>query len=193
MASPVPVLLLTGPVGAGKSTVANEAARLLRELDVPHALVDLAWIGQCWPVPRDDPWNERLVHQNLACMWSNFSRAGVDRLIVGRVLEARSLLRHLAEAVPGARITVVRLRVRLEVLEARIRAREAARDSDWFLRPPPTWPRRWSAPRSRTTWSTTTTVPPSTRPGRRSTWPAGWAWRHRRRSRPEPPQSSDSW
>ncbi len=134
MASPVPVLLLTGPVGAGKSTVANEAARLLRELDVPHALVDLAWIGQCWPFPRDDPWNERLVHQNLACMWSNFSRAGVDRLIVGRVLEARSLLRHLAEAVPGARITVVRLRVRLEVLEARIRAREAARDSDWFLR-----------------------------------------------------------
>jgi hypothetical protein len=133
MASPVPVLLITGPVGAGKSTVANEAGRLLRELGVPHALVDLARIGQCWPVPAGDPWNERLIHQNLACIWSNFRQAGIDRLIVSRVLEARSLLRHLAEAVPGARITVVRLRVRSEVLEARIRAREAGGDPEWFL------------------------------------------------------------
>ncbi len=33
-----------GSVGVGKSTVAAEAARLLREADVPHALADLAWI-----------------------------------------------------------------------------------------------------------------------------------------------------
>jgi predicted kinase len=132
MASEVPVLLFTGPVGAGKTTVAGEAARLLRQAGAPHALVDLAQVGQCWPAPADDPWNERLVHQNMACMWSNFRHAGVDRLIVSRVLEARSLLRHLAEAVPGARITVIRLRVRPEVLEARIRAREAG-DPEWFL------------------------------------------------------------
>jgi adenylylsulfate kinase-like enzyme len=55
MAGSVPVLLITGPVGAGKSTVAGEAARLLREANIPHALVDLAWIEQCWPVPADDP------------------------------------------------------------------------------------------------------------------------------------------
>jgi hypothetical protein len=134
MASPVPVLLLTGPVGAGKSTVAGEAARLLREEGVPHALVDLARIGQCWPLPEEDPWNERLIHQNLGCMWSNFRQAGIDRLLVCRVLEARSLLRHIAEAVPGARITVIRLRVRPEVLEARILAREVAGDPEWFLR-----------------------------------------------------------
>jgi adenylylsulfate kinase-like enzyme len=51
MATSVPVLLITGPVGAGKSTVAGEAARLLREANIPHALVDLAWIEQCWPIP----------------------------------------------------------------------------------------------------------------------------------------------
>jgi tRNA uridine 5-carbamoylmethylation protein Kti12 len=51
MTASVPVLLITGPVGVGKLTVAAEAARLLREANVPHALVDLAWIEQCWPVP----------------------------------------------------------------------------------------------------------------------------------------------
>jgi hypothetical protein len=128
----VPVLLITGPVGAGKSTVAAEAARLLREANIPHALVDLAWIEQCWPVPADDPWNERLTHRNLACVWANFRQAGAGRLLLVRVLEDRSLLRQVAEAVPGAEITVVRLRAPLPVLHARIRSREAS-DPNWFL------------------------------------------------------------
>ena len=132
MTASVPVLLITGPVGVGKSTIANEAAWLLRQADVPHALVDLDRIEQCWPVPADDPWNERLSHRNLACMWANFRQAGADRLILVRVLEARSLLRRVAEAVPGAQITVVRLRAPLAVLHERIRSREAS-DRDWFL------------------------------------------------------------
>jgi hypothetical protein len=132
MTASVPVLLVTGPVGVGKSTVTAEAARLLREANVPHALVDLAWIGQCWPVAADDPWNERLLHRNLTCMWANFHEAGADRLILARVLEARSLLRHVVEAVPGARVTVIRLWAPLGVLQARIRSREAG-DPRWFL------------------------------------------------------------
>jgi hypothetical protein len=132
MAAPVPVLVITGPVGVGKSTIANEAAWLLRQADVPHALVDLDRIEQCWPVPADDPWNERVSHRNLACMWANFRQAGADRLIFARVLEARSLLRRVAEAVPGAQIIVVRLRAPLAVIHARIRSREAS-DPAWFL------------------------------------------------------------
>jgi len=132
MTAAVPVLVITGPVGVGKSTIANEAAWLLRQADVPHALVDLDRIEQCWPVPADDPWNERVSHRNLACMWANFRHAGADRLILARVLETRSLLRRVTEAVPGAQITVVRLRAPLAVLHERIRSREAS-DPDWFL------------------------------------------------------------
>jgi len=132
MAASVPVLVITGPVGVGKSTIAAEAAWLLRQADVPHALVDLDRIEQCWPVPADDPWNERVSHRNLACMWANFRQAGADRLIFARVLETRSLLRRVTKAVPGAQITVVRLWAPLAVLHERIRSREAS-DPDWFL------------------------------------------------------------
>ncbi len=132
MTAPVPVLVITGPVGVGKSTIADEAASLLRQANVPHALVDLDRIEQSWPVPADDPGNERVSHRNLACMWANFRQAGADRLIFARVLETRSLLRRVTKAVPGAEITVVRLRAPLAVLHERIRAREAS-DPDWFL------------------------------------------------------------
>ena len=127
----VPVLLLTGPVGVGKSTIGLQVARLLREAGVPGAFVDLAWIGEAWPAPPDDPWNERLTHRNLAALWANFRDAGATRLVVCRVLEARSLLRHLSSSVPDAIITVVRLRAPVERLHERIRARDA--EPDWFL------------------------------------------------------------
>jgi len=158
LTAPVPVLLITGPVGVGKSTVAAEAARLLREATIPHALVDLAWIEQCWPVPADDPGNERLTHRNLACMWANFRQVGAGRLLLVRVLEARSLLRQVAEAVPGAEITVVRLRAPLAVLHAASApGRPATRAGSWA--PPPIRRRCWSRPGSRTTWWTTRTAP----------------------------------
>ncbi|MET1073235.1 MAG: hypothetical protein ABWY11_11370 [Umezawaea sp.] len=129
----VPVLLVTGPIGVGKTTVTAEAARLLGEAGIPYASVDLARIGESGPSPADDPWNERLIHRNLACMWANFAEAGVDRLLLCRVLEHRGLLDHVRAAVPGADIVVVRLRAPLDALETRIRSREAGRDPRWYL------------------------------------------------------------
>ncbi|HZO35031.1 MAG TPA: hypothetical protein VFB17_08140 [Gaiellaceae bacterium] len=129
----VPTLLFTGPVGVGKTTVAAEASRLLSERGILHALVDLAHIGLFFPPPTDDPWNERLVHTNLACMWASFARAGAERLVLSRVLEARSLLARIEAAVPGADVTVVRLRAPVEELHTRIRARESGRDPRWYL------------------------------------------------------------
>lgn len=113
--------------------MASESARLLREAGVPYALVDLPRIGEAWPPPADDPWNEHLIHRNLASLWLNFREAGASRLLLSRVLEARSLLRYIADAVPGSEITVVRLRAPLELLHRRLRARESPRAADWYL------------------------------------------------------------
>src|SRR5262249_52691979 len=135
MAAPVPVLVITGPVGVGKSTIANEAAWLVRRATAPPAVVDLDGIEQCWPVPADDPWNERVSHRNLACMWANFRQAGADRLIFARVLETRSLLRRGTQGVPGAPITLVRPRAPVAVLQER-RPAPAARGPEWVLGAP---------------------------------------------------------
>lgn len=129
----VPVLLITGPVGVGKSTVGREVFRLLgEEQRVPCAFVDLPALGAAWPPPSDDPWNDRLAHANLACAWENFKRTGARRLVLCRVLEARSLLRHVRAAVPGAEVVVVGLRAPLDLIHERVRSREAA-DPSWYL------------------------------------------------------------
>jgi hypothetical protein len=130
--SRVPVLLFTGPVGVGKTTVAAEAGSLLSEAGIAYAGVDLARLGECFPAPDDDPWNERISHRNLASVWANYRAAGAERLILSRVLEARSLLGRIEDAVPGAEVTVVRLRAPLAVLHTRFAAREAGRDHGWY-------------------------------------------------------------
>ena len=127
----VPVLLITGPVGVGKTTTADAVSYLLAERGIRHACVDLPQIGKAFPVPESDPWNEELSHRNLASMWQNFQAVGAERLIVSRVLESSSGLRRISEAVPGAEITVVRLRAPLSVVHRRIRARNA--QPEWFL------------------------------------------------------------
>ena len=121
----VPVLVLSGAPGSGKSTIGRLMARRLREADLSHALVDHEWPAYGWPVPADDRWNERIVAHNLTCVWSNFRAAGASRLIYCRVLEIRSLLRHVEHAVPGAAATVVHLRAPLTLIHQRLRERGA--------------------------------------------------------------------
>src|SRR5436190_9129142 len=82
--------------------------------------------------PSNHPWNERLMHANLACRLANFYRAGTRHLVLCRVLEARRHPRHIAAAVPGARIVVVRLHAPLELLHARIGSREVG-DPGWYV------------------------------------------------------------
>jgi adenylylsulfate kinase len=127
----VPVLVLSGSVGSGKSTIGRCVARMLRDRDIPHALVDHEWLAYSWPTPADDRWNERVAARNLACIWSNFRSAGTERLIYCRVLEARSLLRYVTGAIPGAAATVVQLRVPLELIRQRLYRREP--EPEWFL------------------------------------------------------------
>ena len=119
----IPVLLVTGPIGVGKSTVLLEADALLIAAGAGHATVELEDIARCWTdaANRD---RAGFVNRNLAALWTSFASLGATRLLLSGLIQHRSELPAIADAVPGAALTVVRLPAPLPVLERRIRRRE---------------------------------------------------------------------
>src|SRR6476646_9788147 len=104
MTNAIPALLITGPVGVGKTTVSFEVSDLLKAVPVAHALVDVDSLRWCYPAPSGDRFNVALAMRNLTAVWANFRAAGAERLILADVLEAREDLDHYRAAVPGAAI-----------------------------------------------------------------------------------------
>lgn len=122
MSATVPVLIISGSMGSGKTTVLSEVSDLLVEADVAHAAIDLDWLSIMHP-PQGQH-GERLMFANLAAVWPVYAAAGAERLVVARVVENRSELRQYREAVPGAELIVCRLVASLETMQERLRSRE---------------------------------------------------------------------
>ena len=79
----VPTIIVTGPVGVGKTTVAEEMGMLLLAAKVPHATVDFDQLTACYPRPADDDrWGTKLGLMNLAALWKNYERSGARRLLL---------------------------------------------------------------------------------------------------------------
>ena len=104
-----PVLVITGPVGIGKTTTASALSELLIEHGVAHTLVDMDALTATWPRPPDDRFNERLGFRNLADIVRNGRDVGSARVIVSGVIESRDGRIRYVEAIPDAEVTVVRL------------------------------------------------------------------------------------
>jgi hypothetical protein len=122
---PVPVLIVTGPVGVGKTSVAGEIFSQLIDRDVPHAVVDVDGLGLCWPFGDDDPFNNRMAMTNLAAVWQNYLAAGICRLVISRVVESRDELADYRRAIPGAVLQVCLLAASKPTLRERVARREA--------------------------------------------------------------------
>lgn len=126
------MLIVTGPVGVGKTTVASAIADLLDASDIPCALVDMDALRACFPRPAEDPFHTALGYRNLAALWRNFRAAGAERLVLADVVESRDLLPY-RQAVPEAEITVVRLTASRATIARRLRGREDGEALAWHL------------------------------------------------------------
>jgi len=122
IAERAPLLIITGSIGAGKTTVLGDATGLLCDAKVPHAAIDLDWLTQMFPDPVD--YGHSLMMANLAAIWPIYVAAGAQRLLVARALESRSELEDYRRAVPHADVQVCRLLASIDNMAERVRRRE---------------------------------------------------------------------
>ena len=94
----IPVLVISGSMGAGKTTVLYEASDILAEVGVSHAAIDLDALSVMFP--SQGPHGEHIAFANLAAIWPIYARAGADRLLIAWVIEERSELAPIHGAVP---------------------------------------------------------------------------------------------
>jgi hypothetical protein len=124
----VEVLVIAGPAGVGKTTVANEVSAQLRSANVAHAVVDTDALDDVFPVPADQ-W--KITERNLAFVWDGFRDLGARRLVLtGVYLHRASELAWIRQATGADRLVLVQLAANDETLAARVGRREIASGHD---------------------------------------------------------------
>ena len=130
----VPVIVLNGSIGAGKSAVLGEVSDLLAEVKAAHCAVDLDALSEVYPRSPSDPFMLSLAVDNLRAVWFNATQVGAERLVLASVVESVSDLQLMMGAIPGAAPFVCRLHAPVALLQDRVRRREIGTALDWHLR-----------------------------------------------------------
>jgi len=116
-------VVVTGPPGAGKSSVLMALADALSDDDVAHAAVEVEALVWTHPALTDEQWTRQL---RSTC---GFCRdAGFELLLLSQTLESDDDLAQLLAAVGADERFLVRLEAQTETLTERIVERE-----------PPSW------------------------------------------------------
>jgi hypothetical protein len=118
---PVRVIVITGSMGAGKTTVMAEASDLLAAAGISHAAIDMDTLG-IMHLPTPAAFD--LACRNLASVWANYAAAGLTRLLLAEAVESQDDLDRIRRAVPDSQVVVCRLTARLETMERRVGLRE---------------------------------------------------------------------
>ncbi|HEV2117576.1 MAG TPA: hypothetical protein VGR48_16200 [Terriglobales bacterium] len=117
------VIVITGSMGSGKTTVLDEASDLLTLRGIAHAAVDLDGLGIAH-FPRDLR-DDNVIYRNLRGVWENFAALGVKRLLVARAIEHRDELERIRAAVSAKSLTICRLNASLETMRERVGRRDS--------------------------------------------------------------------
>ena len=121
MSAHVPVIVITGSMGSGKTTILGEASDLLTERRITHAGIDLDTLGIGHV--SEDVWTD-LAYRNLSSVWQNYAAAGATRLLLAEAVESVGQLKQIRDAVAGAEPIVCRLTARLATMRQRVEQRE---------------------------------------------------------------------
>ena len=131
--TPFPVVVITGPIGVGKTRTAQALGDLLETHGVARTVIDMDWMRDTWPQPADDRFNTRLGYRNLADTVRNSREAGSGRAVLADVVESREQRACYRDAIPDAEVHVVRLTADMEAIRQRIAHRASGVDETWEL------------------------------------------------------------
>ncbi|MDQ3630274.1 MAG: AAA family ATPase [Actinomycetota bacterium] len=112
-------VLITGPPGAGKTSVLTALVDALTDDDVPHAAIEVEMLKWAHPRLTDQ---QRLRHVQTFC--ELYRDAGHDLLLVAQTVETDAHLAQLLGAVGAEHSFVVRLEAQPVTLVERIIERE---------------------------------------------------------------------
>lgn len=114
--------MITGSMGAGKTSVLGEASDILTLRKISHAAIDLDALGLArLPTEAD---NRGLMYRNLQSVCKNYADAKITRLLVARAIETRAELELCREVVSAPSVVVCRLMASIETMERRVSMRE---------------------------------------------------------------------
>jgi adenylylsulfate kinase-like enzyme len=117
------LLIITGTMGAGKSSVLGEASDILAQQSIAHAAIDVDALGLA-RLPSGDE-NDGVMYRNLESVCKNYAELGVRRFVVARALESREQLEMCRRIVSAEKTVVCRLTGSIETMEQRVGIREA--------------------------------------------------------------------
>lgn len=126
-------IIITGPVGSGKTSVMAALTELLETHGQPSAGVDMDHLRWFFPKQPGDPFGGEVGRQNLAFLAANYRSLGIPILAIADVIENEEGRQAMIEALPDFTVQVVRLRVPMDLIEKRLRQREQNQHINWYL------------------------------------------------------------
>jgi ribose 1,5-bisphosphokinase PhnN len=127
----VRLIVITGPVGAGKTTTADALYDLLSKTGMPVARIDMDALR--WASPERSPFNSEIGYANLASVIANYREMGIATFVLADVVETQEQRRRYMASAPGSEVQIVRLRVPLDTIAERLRGRERGESLAWHL------------------------------------------------------------
>jgi len=125
------LLIISGPVGVGKTSIATRISSLLQEDNVPHSFVDLDWLTYTYPRTSADPFNNNIALETLETLWAQARKQGSKNLIISRVIEAKGEADRIAQAVGISEMQLCRLKADDGTLLRRVRTRGVGTNLLW--------------------------------------------------------------
>ena len=112
-------VLIIGPYGAGKSTLAAEMSYLLEKRRAPHAMLDLDYLGWAGTGEGGRDADLAMTLPNLTAVTANYLAAGIRWYILAWYIQDSSEVQAVQRAL-GFPMRVARLDVPLDVIGQRL-------------------------------------------------------------------------